>query len=343
MNYWIGYVLVLLLFNGGLTWFLLRCHRAGKLLLTNIALTVLTLFFTLMALEFYFKVFFAQTDTVPTLAQKNWYTRYYEGTFNSLGYRDTEWTEQMVAGKIKVMVVGDSFVEGVGIENPRDRFSDRLAQKLGPDYAVFNLGKAGANTEAEIKAVTEYPYRPDILILSYFVNDIEGGAAWQRGLTRPPSFEVPSYLVPFVKNSYAFNFFYWRLVRFWEAGQPDLKWQWFLSLYDNPEVWWLHQQELLSFYEGARAEQILLFVVVFPGLTHLEDSKVVTDRIVNLYRERGVPTLDVGDLVKDIPQNQLVASPVDSHPGERVHELVGQALYEMVIDPNYQKKQAGGS
>jgi hypothetical protein len=49
-----------------------------------------------------------------------------------------------------------------------------------------------------------------------------------------------------------------------------------------------------------------------------------------LFRERGVPTLDVVELIQDMPVNELVASPVDSHPSERVHSLVAEALYEMI-------------
>lgn len=340
MGYWFGYLIILFLGGGGLIWLLtyLRQAKKPRPLFENLTLTVLTLFLTLMGLELYFKVFFAQTDTIPTLAERNWREQYYDGTFNSLGYRDVEWTDEVVAGKIKVMVVGDSFVEGVGIEYPEDRFSNRLAQKLGPDYVVFNLGKSGANTAGEIEAITHFPYRPDFLVFSYFPNDIEGTAAWQRGLARPPNIEISPLLLPLVKNSYTFNFLYWRLFRLWQAGQPDTKWLWFLSLYDNPEVWWLHQQELLSIYQGAQSEQVPLIVVVFPSMNHIEESQVVTKRIVALYEERGVPTLDVTKLIKGIPTAELMASPVDSHPNERVHALVAEALYQMFVDTGLASK-----
>jgi len=333
MTYWLSYCLIGLVGGGGLLAMLISVHRSRRYnrpWLENLLLMTLTVFLTGMGIEFCFKLFFAQSDTIPTLAQANWRERYYTGTMNSLGFRDKEWTADMVAGKTKVMVVGDSFVEGVGIENPADRFSNRLGDKLGANFVVFNVGQSGANTTDEIKLITEYPYKPNILIFTYFVNDIEGPAAWERGMVRPPRIEIQPYLVPLVKNSYAFNFFYWRIFRFMQAGQPDEKWDWLLNVYNNPEVWWLHQQDLLSIYQGAKSEHIPLIVVAFPAMNHITESQVVTQKVLDLYRQQGVPTLDVAPLIADIPTADLLASPVDPHPSEKVHALVADALYEMI-------------
>ncbi len=333
MNYWLGYALLLFVVCGGLIWLLVFLRQRGKSrpIVENLIIMILTLFLTFMAIEFYFKVFFVQMDALHSLARQNWYERYYpEGAMNSLGYRDVEWTDEMVAGKTKVMVVGDSFAEGVGIESPEGRFSNLLAQKLGSNYVVFNLGKRGANTQQEIKAIIDYPYSPDILILSYFINDIED-IRWWHNENRPPGPSVLPYLSPLVDNSYALNFIYWRLYRVLQGDHLEVWWYWLQSLYDDPDVWWLHQQNLLSIYEGTRAEQIPFLVVVFPNLGDIEGSAAITGQIIDLYAERGVPVLDVRELVKDISPDALLVSPVDSHPSELVHQLVAEALYEKFV------------
>jgi hypothetical protein len=331
--YWLGYTFILIVGVGGLIGLLgyLRRSPMRRPGMENALLVALALFITLMALEFYFKAFFAQSDSITSLANRNWNERYFDHTLNSLGYRDAEWTPEMVAGKTKVMVVGDSFVEGAGIEYLKDRFPDRLGQMLGPDYVVFNLGKVGANTGQEIEAITNYPHRPDILILSYFVNDIEG-VAGALGLSQPPRDEVSPLLLPLVRNSYAFNFLYWRLYRLSQIGQPDRKWEWQLSLHHHPDAWWLHQQQLLTLYEGTKAEEIPFIVVVFPSINRPEESQFVTERILNLYREIGTPVLDVAELIKDIPLAERIATPVDPHPSELVHERVAEALYNMFLE-----------
>jgi hypothetical protein len=336
MSYWITYFLILLLGGGGLIALLIYSQRTNKSkpFLINIMLAFLTLFLTFMGLEFYFKLFFAEPDSIGTLARENWRERYAnQGMLNSLTYRDKEWTDDMVAGKTKVMVVGDSFVYGDGIENPEDRFSNRLGQKLGDDFVVFNLGKGGTNTKHHINAILNYPYSPDILVFSYVINDITGAVLERQWVNRPDG--APRVLpeIPFlVDNSYALNFFYWRLHRMLQVGQPDTAWQWYLSVYNDPDSWWIHREQLVSIYEGAQSEQIPLFVVVFPSMDFTEESQVVTERIVNLFRERGVPTLDVAELIEGIPKKDRMASSVDAHPSELVHSLVADALYQMFLE-----------
>jgi hypothetical protein len=335
MIYWFCYILILFVGSGGVITLLVHLHRTKirRPLLENLTLAALALFITLMGLEFYLKLFFAQPDAHNTLARRNWYARYYQNAYNSLHYRDVEWTEAMIAGKIKVMVVGDSFVEGLGVEYPEDRFSNRLGQMLGPQYTVFNLGDSGTDTKKQIEAIINFPYKPDILIWSYVVNDIEG-AAGPLWLLKPPDHHIPPLLYPLVENSHLSNFVYWRLYRIFQTNTYDYVWDWYLTVYNDPEAWWRHQQELLSIYHGAQAEQIPLIVVVFPGLTALDESEPVTSRVIALFKERDIPVLDVAELVKDIPVDDRIASPVDPHPSELTHELVAEELYRMFIELN---------
>ena len=173
MSYWLGY-LAILITGTILFWGLFKLFDpAGKPgskvwpLASNLVLSLMAVFLTFMAVEFYFKVFFAQSDSFRyTLASRNWYEWYWQE--NSLGYRDVEWTPEKLAGKTKVMVVGNSLAAGSGIANPEDRFSNQLSRLLGEDYAVLNVASPGWDTVDEVKAIINYPYRPDMLILSYY-------------------------------------------------------------------------------------------------------------------------------------------------------------------------------
>lgn len=344
LNYWFAYFLILLL--GSMLWVdLLRYFRRrhSHPTLTNVLVVTLSLFLTLMALEFYFKNFFAEPDILDTLARRNWQAWSSETpreagkpSLNSWGYRDIEWTPELVAGKVKVMVVGDSFVAGAGLARVEDRFSNRLGEMLGTDYVAFNVGKNGLNTGQVIQAIIEYPHRPDVLVLSYYLNDIESVSPPCQG-SPTPLLQVSDPLLPLVENSYAANFFYWRLARVVQGLQPDLRWECLFKAYTDPEIWWLHQQELLSIYEGTRSEQIPLFVVVFPSMLYLEDSKVATERVINLYQQQNVPVVDVAALVKDLPAKQRIASPMDTHASALVNQLVADKLYEMFFETNLTK------
>ena len=330
MTYWLAYFLILI-GGGGVLLLLLNYFYINQAsILVNISLIVLSLFLTIMGLEFYFKNFFAEPDILNTLARQNWRAWYHEEPVNSLGYRDTEWTDALVANKVKVMVAGDSFVVGAGIAKVADRFSNQLAKKLGPDYVVFNVGQNGLNTGQVIQAIVDYPYQPDILVFSYYLNDIESVSPPCRGAPDSAT-AVPSLVTSLAENSYALNFFYWRLVRLQQSTQPDLRGECLVNAYNDPKIWWLHQQELLSVYEGAKSEQIPLFVVVFPAMLYLEESKVATEQVVNLYREKNVPVVDVADLVKDLSPRERVASPVETHASVLVNHLVAETLYQEFV------------
>src|SRR5271165_2127144 len=100
---------------------------------------------------------------------------------NTLGYRDIERTESEFLTRRSVLVVGDSFVAGVGIDEARQRFSDVLGDRLGKGWVVPNVAQLGSTTTDEIGAIHTYPFRLDRIILSYFINDIEG-AAKRKGI-----------------------------------------------------------------------------------------------------------------------------------------------------------------
>jgi len=338
VTYWLVYGLILI---GGLGFFLTpflifgqKSKQTAKkqTLIENICLSLLVIFLTLMGLEFYFKLFFAQSDGFRyTLASQNWYEWYWHE--NSQGYRDIEWTPEKLEGKIKVMVVGDSFVAGSGIANPEDRFANQLGRLLGDDYAVLNVASPGWDTIDEVKAIVEYPYQPDILILSYYLNDIEG-VAYESGMQRPPiRYDPPAWLLPWVQNSYAINFLYWRLIRLGPQEWADIYWNhWLKKIATDPEIRWRHQQELLAIIEGAASEQIPLFVVIFPNLTAIEESQFLIEPVSNLFREHNVPVLDVSDLLIGRDSTEITASAVDAHPNEAVNLEVAEQLYQMLVD-----------
>lgn len=337
MTYWLIYLLILGggLIGLGLPFVLFR--RNGRkptkrqTLIENLALSFLMLLLTFMTLEFYFKLFFAQSDGFRyTLASQNWYEWYWQE--NSKGFRDVEWTPERLAGRTKVMVVGDSFVAGSGIINPEDRFANQLGRLLGDEYAVINVASPGWDTGDEVQAIVEYPDRPDILILSYYINDIEG-VAFQSGAQRPQiRRDPPTWLLPFVQNSYAVNFLYWRLARLGPQEWATTYWEdWLKKISADPDIRWQHNQELLTIIAGTASEQIPLFVVVFPNLTAVEESQPLIRPIIDLFQKNNVPVLDVTDLVAERDPSETTVNAIDSHPNEIINEEVAQHLYRMVL------------
>jgi hypothetical protein len=346
MNYWFIYTLV---FVGGVglfaLLFMLTRHQLQQStqrrnLVENLLVSLLMTFLTLMALELGFKLFFAQSDGFRyTLASQNWYERYWQE--NSLGYRDVEWTPEKVAGKTKVMVVGDSFVAGSGIADPQDRFSNQLGRLLGDNYAVLNVASPGWDTVDEVEAILNYPYNPDILVLSYYINDIEG-TAYQTGAQRPPiRQDPPAWLLPLVQNSHAVNFLYWRIIRLGPQEWAEVYWNdWLKKISTDPDITWRHQQELLKIIEGAASEQIPLFVVVFPNLAAVEESQPLIQPVIDLFQTHHIPVLDVSKLLTGRDPTTTMVNTIDSHPNEAVNREVAEQLYQMISQQS-QKADTG--
>jgi hypothetical protein len=336
--YWFGFSLISLIGAGliGATIYLFRARWPAdrtprRQVVLNLAVSLSSLMIILLGIELFFKLIFAQSDAFGfTHASTNWFERYWQE--NSLGYRDVEWNPQLLAGRTKIMVLGDSFVAGHGINDPANRFSDVLGRLLGEGYAVMNVGQNGASTQDEIRNGLSYPYEPDLIIFAHYLNDIEDtarGAGHKRPAFQPA---IAPWLKPWVDNSYALNFLYWRFYRLQRGDVENTYWNWLTTAYDDPQVWQLYQRELLKIQAYGQQRRVRLIVVVFPNLLAIEASRPLTGRIVSLFQERGVPVLDVAGLVGDRPPAELVVNRVDSHPNEFVHRLVAEQLYRLVLE-----------
>jgi lysophospholipase L1-like esterase len=92
---------------------------------------------------------------------------------NAWGFRDhPPPSNSSVADKRRVMFLGDSFVEGVGV-NARDRVSDVL-QSLDSSIASYNFGLGGYSTDQELLILRFFGSRikPSDVILVICLNDL---------------------------------------------------------------------------------------------------------------------------------------------------------------------------
>jgi lipoprotein signal peptidase len=309
----------------------------------NLVLACLTVLFTLTAIEIGLKLFLVQSDGINfTLASKSWFERYWR-PINSMGFRDYEWTPEKLGNRVRVAVVGDSFVAGGGVANIEDRFSNQLGKRLGDDYAVMTVAQNGWNTQSEIDGLQAYPYRPDVVIFSYYINDIEDDGV-RNGYSKPADLLIypPDWLRPLVDHSYAFNFAYWRLFRWRAFADPIQRKEiqtyhnYLRAMYQDSKVWEAHQKKLRQVYDLAQANHFRLIVVAFPDMLRINQTRDLSGKAVSFFRELQVPVVDVAVLIDTQHPRSTIANSVDTHPSVEVHTLVANALYPLVIE--YQKK-----
>lgn len=292
-----------------------------------------TLALLLGGLELYLRFAYAASDTPMqwTLAGRNWIDRYMQ--LNALGYRDRDWPPDVLAARQTILVVGDSFTEGWGVEAAADRYPDVLAARLGAAYAVVNLGKGGTSTLHHIERLRAYPYQtPQVVIWQYLLNDIDV-AAQSNGLT----WESPLPALPaLAEESHLANFLFWRIYRtgMFVSPQGVAQWDWLYSAYDDSAIWAIHQGELERMIDVVEAMGARLIVVIFPNMEDPVRSVPYVDRVAAAIASRGhTDILKLFDQAAAMPLDERLVSRADAHPSAAFHRLVGNLLYERFFAP----------
>ena len=264
---------------------------------------------------------FVQSDGFGfTLAGRRWSDKYWN-PINSYGYRDyePEWRDKIA------FVVGDSFVAGHGIKKIDNRFSNILANKLGNIWTVTTLAQVGWNTKDYFDALTKHNRKPDTIIISYFINDIEN--ATSRCIKMPSLRNNPSnFIAPLVKYTYLGNWAYWRIYR-GDLGATTY-WSHLKRLYDNDDVWNVHLLELDALVNYAKKIDAKIGFIVWPNLLDVRGSKDITNKVSNYLNSKGVMVFDLTKHYKNRDSNDLTANSMDAHPNEAVNAEVSQLLYQ---------------
>jgi hypothetical protein len=294
----------------------------------GLLITYFTVLLIFAAGEIFFRDFYAESENVFTGATLNWLDRYWHE--NSLGYRDREWTPEDWANRQTIIVTGDSFTAGWGIQNPADRFTDVLAARLGDGWAVMNLGIYGTATPEQLERLQAFPLKdPDVVILQYFLNDIDY-AGLRLGLL-PEVKPKPAW----VEGSYLMDFLYVRLLgRLLDSEFNRDWWDWNYAAYDNVGIWSVHEQEIEDYIDYVESINARLIVVIFPNMLDPVRSIAYVDRVAQVFEARGHH--DILKLFDQAaawsPQDRMV-SLRDTHPSVAFHHRVGDLIYQEFFAP----------
>ena len=292
----------------------------------NSSLVAFAILFSLAALEFGFRQVIISDGFVITLAGRKWLDTYYK-PINSLGYRDDDHDADVAGGKKFLLVAGDSFVAGHGINDYRDRFSNLVGDALGDAWSVGIAAQGGWGTEREFRAIESYPLKPDVLVVSYYINDIDDATA---KLDRLPDFYPPPVwapIRPFVNRSYLLNFVYWRFVR-GTIGMGQNYWDHVQTAYNDPQIWDVHAGELQAIIDYTRENDIGLLFVLFPHLVFLEESSAFTAKVEDFLTREGVPVVNMGDRLAGRPWQDLIVNSIDTHPNKEVQREIAADVFD---------------
>ena len=297
----------------------------SKGVLANFLTIVFPLIFFLIFLECVFMFIAQSQEGVLTKASQIWWDRYWK-PINSLGYRDAEPAPQ--PGKKQVIVIGDSFTAGHGLESVSERFSDQLGVKLGDGYQVYNLGVSGSDTGDEARRLEEFPVKPDLIVLQYFPNDIER-VAQANGLTitaGKPYDDLGRISTQLVNRFYLPNFIYWQVPH----AQFSTFDEFVTKAYSDSTVLQAHfadLQKIIDYGQNSGADIVTVFV---PFLFMLEKSEEYTRPVRNYLSERGVKVVTLEEQIGRIPEKERVVGRNDGHASTKVNTVIAEELFKAI-------------
>ncbi len=299
----------------------------AKGLFANILTLVIPLSLVLILIEIVFMYVPQSHEGVLSKASQIWWYKYWQPV-NSFNYRDKE--PDTTSGKIKVLVLGDSFAAGHGIESLDDRFSDILEKKLGSDkYVVYNLGVSGSDTRDEAERLEKYPVKPDILILQYFPNDIER-VAREGGLSltgTEPYADLKGPLNTLIKRFYLPNFIYWQLPHTSFSTFEDFV----QKAYTDSTILAAHYNDLSRIKQVADRAGAPMYTVFIPFLMQAEQSETYTKPVAEFLQKEGVKTIFIADEINKTEPKDRIVGKNDGHAGPKVNHIMADKVYNSII------------
>lgn len=304
---------------------------------TGVIITLTTILLLIFGIEIWMRYFLLMPDGInKTQMNHNWIRVH--GLMepkNTLNYRDYEPDTNAEDDIQRVIIVGDSFAAGQGIADIDDIFTQQLAQMLGEDYTVNLVGEAGAATGWQYNQLSLYPIDPDIVILSYYLNDIEGIVInYEDNLTGvSPTSDPEGWFTNFIiEKTHLGNFLYWRAFYPQHIANIGGYASRTLDFYANETYWREHSLELQQFANLKTEQDIEVIVLIWPFLRDIDLSESIVNQVADYFTDRDISVIYMGDMLEEIPVNDRVVSPFDAHPGLISHTMAAEVLYSIVTE-----------
>lgn len=261
-----------------------------------------------------------------TFANNTWFERY-GGPVNADGYRDYDYSEADAKRRKIVLMLGDSYLAGPGIENVENRFSNTLAKNLGTDFLVLNRGRGGNDVRHALKELAPFSPPAYRVIYCWTPNDILGAAdTLEDAFGR--RFSYSGIFGPLIERSYALNYLYWS---FPHSDFPDflprLK-----GLFANEKLMQQHIAQIRQLEKMAKSRGAEFNVVLFPYPQDVAATDEFPAKMQDYLKRESIISVDVSIYWKDYAGSELVVNRNDGHPNETAHRVIAHPIYYQLFE-----------
>lgn len=140
---------------------------------------------------------FGWTLRPATTTRLRWVSYDYTVTANALGFPGPAYPTEKPAGSLRILTTGDAFTSAEGVDTaqawPRLLEGELARRRPGFPVEVMNLAMTGYGPEQYAAVVQAFAprFRPDVIIVTLFVNDLEDALLTPRQLQRSIGFGRP--------------------------------------------------------------------------------------------------------------------------------------------------------
>jgi lysophospholipase L1-like esterase len=274
---------------------------------------------------------------------------------NSHGLRGPEFAEQKPPGTLRILALGDSFVEGAQVAL-EETFVSRITRALAPRLAprrveVINAGVSRYGTADEIELFTRRgrAWSPDLVLLCFFTgNDVADNLSsslfrWRGGrlVERPPL--PPSRAQLWLASLKELATSHSHFVEMLRDRQNEIVLRW--SLRGVPTIsggsdriaeadWRLTAGLLDELQTRVEKTGARLWLVVIPSRERVLDTKPtrteadVHERLLRFAKQRSVPAIDLLPVLRQTATGGSPYFTIDAHWNARGHEAAARAIVD---------------
>ena len=267
-------------------------------------------------------------------------------TINSKGTRDYEYSFVKQANTTRIAVLGDSIAFGMGL-NITDSFPKVLENRLNENsdgkFQVINFGVPGYGTKEELEMLKAkaLKFDPDIIIISYALNDPEISTSLQSYFSQNPRngtriCRIHSIGIPiscgsrdFIDSLAISDFVYSKLLNIKDNFQGD----YFTRVHKDEKLWGNAADSFNEIRKISDKNDIKVIMVIFPVLYDLDDYKWewVHEMVRNESDKNGFIFIDLLEAYSKYEAEELRASKDDLlHPNKKGHEIAAEEIYEFL-------------
>lgn len=266
-----------------------------------------------------------------------------EFRYNELRFRDAPLGPKP-AGRLRIMVLGDSFSEGQGVKeaDTASRVLGRLLEERAPGrFEVRNCGRRATDFPDLSQTLEEIlPFEPDLVVYALVLNDAEQPEGFRARQDYVNDWILDRQNPPEALGPPPVNPWRWRLFDFvggrlaaWRIGRETTRW--YLEMWSDANPGWRRTQERLREMDRRlRQRGARLLVAPWPLFVGLEAAypfAPVHETIRRFCLREGIAHHDTLTSFLGRRSSDFWVHPVDRHPNEIAHRLAAEALAPEVL------------